>query len=157
MTQPEVLTRPRSVQIDPATRFVRSLPGDFIMLREASHALGVSEYVLRKYIADDEPGLQPSKYTMFGKVKIYLYTEEDVKRIEKHLSTRVQVFEHTGQAKKTGRPPKYDDAERKSRDQKHSRAWYWRNRVAILTERGDIAGAQVAQKRLDEIIKELRK
>lgn len=151
----ETLTR--AVRIDPATRYVRSLPGNFIMLREAAMACGTSEYVLRKFISDDTPGLQPSKYTMFGKVKIYLYTDEDVRRIQDHLKSRKVVFEHDGQARRLGRPPKYTTDERKWRDKMHTRKWYWNNRAKVLADKGDEAGAQKALKKVADIDKELKK
>jgi len=152
---PEVMDR--TVTIDPATRFVRSLPGDYFLLREAAASCGVSDYVLRKFIADDVPGCQPSKYTMFGKVKIYLYTRDDIKSIQKYMKSKTVVFEHDGQAKRIGRPPRYTQSERDWRSRMYSKSWYWKNRVKLLTERGDEAGATAAQKRVDELVKELRK
>jgi len=155
MTQPETLTR--VVTIDPATRFVRSLPGNYSMLREAAHACGVSQFTLRKFIADDVEECTPSKYTMFGKVKIYLYTDEDIASIKKYLKSQVQIFDHNGQARRIGRPPKYAEDERHDRDKLHSKKWYWNNRVKLLTERGDIAGAKEAKKRVKEIDEELKR
>ena len=143
--------------VDPATRFVRALPGDYFMLREAAQACGVSQFTLRKFIADDVPECTPSKYTMFGRVKIYLYTDEDIDSIKEYLSHLVQVFDHNGPAKKVGRPPKYLQPERHTRDKLHSRKWYWNNRVKILVGKGDSAGAREARRRVKEIDEELKK
>lgn len=153
--EPEVLTR--SVRVDPATRYVRSLPGNYLMLREAAHACGVSSFVLRKFIAEGTPGCLPSKTATWGKVRIYLYTMKDVARIQKHLAERQTVQDFDGQTKKVGRPPKYGESERKWRDQQHSKKWYWKNRVKLLNDKGDTAGAEQAQKRVDEIEKELKR
>jgi hypothetical protein len=150
-------TETQAVRIDPTTRFVRSLPGEYFLLREAAAACGVSPFVLRKYISEDVPECTPSKYTMFGKVKIYLYTKADIKSIQDYMKKRIVVFEHDGQARRIGRPPKYSDEQRHWRDQQHSKKWYWKNRVRLLTEKGDEAGAAKAQKRVDEIERELRK
>jgi hypothetical protein len=151
-------TLPReAIKVAPAVRHVRSLPGNWFMLREAAHELGVSDYVLRKFIAEDTPGLQPSKYTMFGKVKVYLYSRADVTRIAKHLATRAVVYPHDGQAKRFGRPPKYDAEERKWRDRLHSRRWYWMNRVQALTEKGDEKGVAKAKAKIRAIDRELKK
>lgn len=145
------------VRVDPATRFVRSLPGDYIMLREAAEMLEVTQFTLRKFIQDDVEGCVPSKYAMLGKIKIYLYTQEDVESIRDHLRDLTKVYDHVGQAKRIGRPPEYTQPERDKRSRLYSKSWYWKNRVRLLTERGDADGAAQAQQRVDEIQKELKK
>ena len=72
--------------MDPATRFVRSLPGDYFMLREAAELTGVSSYTLRKLIAANANGLVPSKEARFGELKIYLYTRDDIERLNDHFA-----------------------------------------------------------------------
>jgi len=155
MTSPETLER--TVYADPATRFVRSLPGTYFMLREVAHACNVSQFTLRKFIADDVKECVPSKYTMFGKIKIYLYTREDIESIQHYLDNQVRVFDHEGPAKKMGRPATYSKPERDKRSRLYSKQWYWKNRAKILQERGDIAGSKEATKRADDIGKELKK
>lgn len=145
-----------TVRVDPATRFVRSLPGDYFLLREAAEATGVSQFTLRKMIADDIPGCTPSKYAMFGKIKIYLYTRQDIENIRKYLGNRHQIFNHTGMAKRIGRPPTYSKAERRDRSRLYSKAWYWRNREKILKSRGDKEGAAAARDKALAIEKELK-
>lgn len=145
-----------SVKIDPATRFVRSLPGDYFLLREAAEATGVSQFTLRKMIADDIPNCTPSKYAMFGKIKIYLYTRQDIENIRKYLGNRHQIFNHTGMARKTGRPATYTKAQRKERSRLYSKAWYWRNREKILKSKGDKEGAYAAHQKAVEIEKVLK-
>lgn len=146
-----------TISVDPATRFVRSLPGDYFLLREAAQYLGVSQFILRKYIADDVPECTPSKFAMFGKVKIYLYTREDIESIQKHIAKRATIYEHDGQARRVGRPPTYTKSERQWRSRMYSKAWYWRNREKILNERGDEAGAAKARAKADEIDRELKR
>lgn len=140
-----------TIRVDPATRFVRSLPGDFFLLREAADAIGVSQFVLRKFIADGTEGCTPSKYAMFGKVKIYLYTRDDIETIRQHLSARHRVFKHDGQARRVGRPPQYTKEERANRSRLYSKSWYWRSREKILSQRGDAEGAKKARDKADEI------
>jgi hypothetical protein len=146
-----------TIPVDPATRFVRSLPGEYFLLREAAQHLGVSQFTLRKFIADDVPECTPSKFAMFGKVKIYLYTREDIESIKKHIESRAVVFEHDGQARRVGRPPTYTKAERHYRSRLYSKAWYWKNREKLLSERGDEAGAAKARERAEDIARELRR
>ena len=144
-----------TIRIDPATHFVRSLPGGYFMLREAAEATGVSQFTLRKMIADDIPNCTPSKYAMFGKIKIYLYTRDDIENIRKYLGNRHQIFNHTGMAKRTGRPATYTRKERKERSRLYSKAWYWKNREKILKSKGDKEGAASAREKADAIDKEL--
>lgn len=145
------------VNVDPATRFVRSLPGDYFLLREAAQHLGVSQFTLRRFIADDVPECTPSKYAMFGKVKIYLYTRDDIESIKTHLDSRSTVYAHDGQARKVGRPPTYTKEQRDYRSRLYSKQWYWRNRQRLLADRGEIEKAEKAQAKADEIARELRR
>jgi hypothetical protein len=145
-----------TVRLDPATRFVRGLPGEWFMLREAAEASGVSQFTLRKMIAEDIPQCTPSKYAMFGKIRIYLYTRKDIENIRKYLIERNQVYNHNGQAKRIGRPPTYSKTERKDRSRLYSKAWYWKNRAEILESKGDKAGAAKARAKARELKKELK-
>lgn len=92
------------------------------MLSEAAKALGLSTTTLRKYIADDVTGLQPSHSVMFGKVEIYLYTDSDIKRMRETLDNRVIVRRY----KRGGRPNKYDLDQRKERQRLFGRRYYWK-------------------------------
>ena len=144
-----------TVRLDPATRFVRSLPGEYFLLREAAEASGVSQFTLRKMIADDIPECVPSKYAMFGKIKIYLYTREDIERIRGYLGNRQRIFAHNGMARKVGRPAKYTQVQRAQRSRLYSKAWYWKNREKILNQKGDHDGAMKAAEKARMIEKEL--
>ena len=143
--------------IDPATRFVRSLPGDYFMLREAAELAGVSAYTLRKYIAQNTEGLTPSKYVNYGAMKIYLYTREDIERLSAHVEERRQVYDHDGVQPKRqgGRPARYTKEERAQRNRLHSMRWYYRRRAEVLSARGDTSGAEEARSKALEIDNEL--
>jgi hypothetical protein len=146
-----------TIRIDPATRFVRSLPGNYFMLREAAKSVGASQYTLRKLIEEDVPGCSPSKFAKWGKTRIYLYTRENIETIREYLETRTVVYDHEGPQRKVGRPPTYSEKERKWRSKQYSKAWYWENREKVLTERGDTEGAAEARATADAIRKELKK
>lgn len=92
------------------------------MLREAAEELDRSPSTLRKYIADEVEGLQPSKAVMFGKVQVYLYTKEDIESMRKVLDARVSVREYS----RTGRPSKFTLEQRKYRARLFSRRHYWK-------------------------------
>lgn len=155
MTAPEVLER--TIYTDPVTRFVRSLPGDYFMLREAAHACDVSQFTLRKFIAENVEECLPSKVTQFGKIRVYLYTREDIVRIQAYLAKQNVVLDYNGPAKKMGRPALYTKEQMDERKKLYTKRWYWRNRAKLLAERGDTAGAQEAEAKANEVTKELEK
>jgi len=144
------------VRIDPATRFVRSLPGDYFLLREAAEAVGTSQFILRKMIQDGPSDCAPSKYAQFGKTKIYLYTREDIEAIRKHIEVMHSVHDHNGPARKPGRPAKFSKTQRRERARLYSKAWYWKNRAKVLAESGDIKGADLAMWRAKQVESELK-
>lgn len=155
MKSPEILER--TVFTDPVTRFVRSLPGDYFMLREAAHACDVSQFTLRKFIAEDVKECLPSKTTQFGKIRVYLYTREDIERIQKHLEQQSRVYDYNGPAKKMGRPSIYTKEQMDERKKLYTKRWYWRNRAKLLADRGDTAAANEALSKADEVTRELSK
>lgn len=143
--------------MDPATRFVRSLPGDYLMLREAASAIGVSPQFLRKAIRDDRVEYLPSKSGYLGKVKIYLYTRTDLDRMRKALEQSRVVYDYDGQMRRPGRPRRYTREEAKERQRLFSRSYYYRKRVAALEEQGlsETAEYKKAKARLREIERKL--
>lgn len=144
--------------MDPSTRFVRSLDGDYFMLREAAEVLGVSQRKLRDFIKSNPEGLGPSFATMFGKIKIYLYTKEDIDAIRKHLKSQRRVFRNTNTPHTTGRPAKWSDSERKVRQRLYSQSHYYRMRIKELEAAGDRHDDIVkAQKKVKEIDDELER
>lgn len=145
----------RPVRIDPATKFVRSLEGDYYMLREAAELLGVSQRVLRHYIQQRNKDLSPSFSASMGKVRIYLYTLEDVNRIRDALRERSVVYKNEGRIA-VGRPPRFTSEQRKIRQRKFSMANYYIKRSTSFEESGDIEKATEALNKAQQIYKELR-
>ncbi len=121
-----------SLELSPAVAFVRSLPGEFFMLREVAEMVGVSQYTLRNLIANDAEGLTPSNFAMFGNVKIYLYTRDDIGRLQKHFERRLEVLKYNGQSAKVGRPALYTKEERRERNRLHSQSYYYKKRFESL-------------------------
>lgn len=136
---------------DPATRFVRSLPGDYFMLREAAEELNLSPYTLRKYIVEDIDGLVPSKAVMFGKVQVYLYTKEDIERMRNVLVSREQVRPYD----RKGRPSKYSLEQRNERARLFSRRHYWRKMLEKAEFMEDERRITEVREELAQIEKEL--
>ncbi len=129
-------------KLDPATTFVRSLDGNFYMVREAADMLGVNHRTLRNLNEGDDKDLKPSFMAYLGKVRIYLYTEEDLKRLEKYFQERKQVFPNTEKSgTSNGRPARYSKEERKQRQRLFSKAHYYGRRAQEETEKGDLAKA----------------
>lgn len=142
---------------DPATRFVRQLPGDWYKLSEAAELIGVSHSTLRKLISDDREGLVPGHFAMFGKNRIYLYSDDDIERLRKHFESREIIYRHDGPVRRAGRPAIYSKDERKARARLRSRVWYWRNRVKLLKEQGRTDEMLQAEEKLRQIEGELGK
>ncbi len=154
MTNPEVL--PRKVYTNPTTRFVRSLEGDYLMLSEVAVICDVSPFTLRKFIADDVKKGLPSSIAMFGKTLIYLYTQEDVQRIQELLKERNQVSAYNGPlSRKSGRPTMYSNDEKTNLKRLYSRHWYYKERVREFTEAGNMDKAAAAQSKADKIQQEI--
>lgn len=143
--------------MDPSTRFVRSLDGDYLMLRETAVTLGVSSQFLRKAIRDDRVEYLPSKSVWFGKVKIYLYTRQDLDRMRKALEESRIVFDHDGQMRRPGRPRRFTKDEAKERQRLFSRAYYYRKKIAQLEADNlqETGQYKKAQTRLREIERKL--
>jgi hypothetical protein len=120
--------------LDPATRFVRSLDGEYYMLREAAAKLGVSDRTLRNLlqgkVGGDPNAFGPSYKVNFGKITIYLYTKEDIEKIRKHLEERRQVLPNEGGVRPPGRPVKWTDEQRRERQRLYSAQHYYRRRLA---------------------------
>ena len=152
----------KTAPLDPATRLVRSLEGEYFKLSEAAEILGVPESTLRALIKDasegGDPDGAPKQYIPFGKIPIYLYTHEDIDRIREVLTKRRSASPVPFDMVLNGRPPRYTPEERAVRTKLSARAWYYRNRIARL-EAGDApkAAAAAAKRKLKEINDELKR
>lgn len=144
--------------LDPTTRFVRSLDGDYFMLREAAEMLGVHHRTLRTLIRDfGDQELGPSFVAYMGKVRIYLYTREDIEAIREHLENRRTVYPTSGEPRTSGRPRIYTAEERRARQRKYSQIHYYRRKAEALEKEGLVKEAKAANQRADQITKELKK
>lgn len=145
-------------RMDPATRLVRSLPGEWYKLSEVAEMIGCHEKTLRGLIAaahetGDKSGA-PSKYVAYGKKHIYLYSPKDVERIRKLLADRTALRSFDN----IGRPPIYTPEERAARTKLSSRAWYYRSRIKKLEQAGAPRKTITeAKRRLRDIQAELKK
>ena len=146
-------------RIDPATRFVRRLDGDFLKLQEAADLLGVSKRTLRNFIRKKREGFQPSHIGYMGKLGIYLYSEEDVERIRQLLDDRYKIRTNEGQGP-MGRPAVYTTEERVIRQRQYSMAHYYRKRYESLVAEGKAEKAEAARVKMEEyenLLKEAKK
>ena len=73
----------------PADRLIAKLEGGpYYKLTEVAEKLSCSVSTLRRLV--DSPDLKaPSYETKTGQMKLYLYTEEDVEELRKHLNPQV--------------------------------------------------------------------
>ena len=90
-----LVNKPRKVRdtsISPVTEYVRSLDGDYKTTQEVADELGVSAQLIRKWSRNPRPTQAPSFIAPFGKIKINLYTPEDIQSLRDYMSNRKQVF-----------------------------------------------------------------
>lgn len=143
--------------IDPISAFVRTLDGDYYLVREVADAVGVSQHRLRKAIKYEEPGMLPSDVVMLGKMTVYLYTIEDVKQIKETLANKrvVSRFKDIKKspALKVGRPNLYTEEQKTERARLFSRVSYWKNRLK-LAEKLDDESMQIRAKIMIKDLKE---
>jgi|694.fasta_scaffold04974_32 DNA-binding transcriptional MerR regulator len=120
----------------PTVRFVRSLPGEYYMVSEAAKMIGVSPHTLRQYVSD--PNLSPTKCANFGKVRIYLYTMEDIQKIQNELNERRKVVDFNGErmGKPSGRPSKFSKEEAAHRKRLYAQRYYYTKRAHKLRSEG---------------------
>lgn len=147
-----------NVTVDPVTAFVRGLDGDFYMVREAAEALGIKRHVLQRAIGNGTEGMVPSHAVMIGKMKVYLYTLEDVQRMKQIMEERktIKTFDDVSSVKgKGGRPSQYNEEERRQRARLYSRACYWKKRIVLAQERGDDELLRQATAMVDQIEEEI--
>jgi len=141
-------------RMDPSTRFVRSLEGEFFLLREAAGMLGISTQALRKTVHDKSVAA-PSFWVMFGKLKIYLYTREDVDELRAWFKAREEVFRvGEGEMPKVGRPRKYDAVQKAQKQREYARSYYWRKQLESAVKSDDQDAILKAKGKLYELEKE---
>jgi len=145
-------------KIDPVTTFVRGLDGGpYYMVREASEILGVNHRVLRKFNDDPDSDLKPSFLAFLGKVKVYLYTEDDIDRIKDALEERRRVYPNDpALIPVRGRPRSFTKEDRKQRQKLYSRAHYYGKRAQEELERGNMGKASEYLAQQKAVKKELR-
>jgi len=142
-------------RVDSPTKFVRSLDGTYYMVSELSEMLGIAQSTLRKRMHDpDTPEWQPSFTAALGKMTIYLYTPDDVKRIRGLMKAVRQPQPFTNAV---GRPALYTPVERKERQRLFSQRHYWSHRLAEALEDNKQEAAKHAKKKLDVIERKLDK
>ena len=150
-----------SNRIAPSVRFVRSLEGTYYLLREAAEMLEVSPRTLRNFIDKDNDLLGPSFFTYLGKIKIYLYTEDDIKRLREYITEQKNLIYPISENPKTkethkGRPAKWTAEQRKMRQRKFSQVHYYKNQAEKHQNAGNPAKAEKALKKMRQIQKQLR-
>lgn len=142
--------------ISPTIRFVRSLPGEYYMVSEAAKMLGLSPHTLRQYVSD--PALSPTKCANFGKIRIYLYTMEDIDRIKAELDERRKVVDYNGErhGRPSGRPRQFTEYEAAQRKKMYAKRYYYQKRAEQLIAQGREEDASIAFKKAWEIDQNLK-
>jgi hypothetical protein len=132
--------------VSPVVRHVRTLDGEYYMLREVAEQLGIPINALRGLIHKHPDALGPSSMTYLGRIKIYLFTAADVEALHRHLEWR-RGFHPDLDDLHGGRPSLWSHAEQEDRHVRHASAYYWRKRAERLEAagRGEEARAATAR------------
>lgn len=140
-------------EVAPAIRHVREAEGEWSTLGEAAAALGISrERLLR--IGNRHPELGPGGVTFLNGMKIYTYDDDDVRAVAAHLAGRYPGRTRNRRVSR-GRPAVRTPEERRARRSQLVLAGYYRRRAEELAVAGDLAGAERASTRAEEITDEL--
>lgn len=144
------------VVISPITRYVRSLPGEYYTVTEAAKLLHLSPHTLRSYAGSGDSKLAPTKCAYFGKVRLYLYTAEDVSRIKNELDARREVKEFNGErfGRPSGRPAIYTKEQVAQRKRLYARRHYYKKKAQEARLHGEDSSRY--DSRVEEITRELR-
>lgn len=92
-TRPAPEEKPKRTRsgVSPVIAYVRSLGPEYKVASEVAEEVGVSVQAIRKYAKN--PDLKaPSFVAPFGKLRIHLYTREDIKELQDFINGRKQVF-----------------------------------------------------------------
>lgn len=145
--------------LDPVSAFVRSLDGEYYLVREAAEALGVSQHYLRRSIKQEVEGMLPSHGVMIGKMKVYLYTMDDIHRMQVLIKEKKAVSDFSvikdQEGGRGGRPAVYTKEERLTRSRLYSRACYWKNRIKHADNINDKVMKEKATFMLEQIESEI--
>lgn len=127
------------------------------MVTEVAQNLGVSAFTVRKWLTGDDEQLWPSRTVMFGRVQVYLYTQQDIERMRARLEER-RTQAYTGKrVGGMGRPRTYSDEARIRRNRLQSRRYYWKLRYEEAVFNGDVTLINKAEKKIKEIDRDERK
>lgn len=94
--KPKERTKPAGRQMKredtPAVSYVKAINPDYATIGEVAEILDVSTATLRNWMKDpDHPTQAPSLQGQLGKMKIYIYTPEDVQALKDWRSARNTV------------------------------------------------------------------
>lgn len=121
--------------VHPIAQFVRGLGGDLMLIREVAHYLGVSQAALRG-AAQRHPELGPSYSVPYKRIRLNLYTPQDMLALERYLTR----YKATG-GKRRGQPRLWTEREARERIRRRDRARHlvYRSRREAAAGREDLA------------------
>lgn len=132
-------------------RYVRSLPGNYLLRREVADQLGCAHTTISYLGRPAGPkGLGPTHTAKYGAVTLNLYTPERVEAIRLYLS---RVARHSP---RRGRPRIWSSEENIARRRQHARMYAYRSRARKYSADGDADTASVLTRRADAIARKLR-
>lgn len=133
----------RKARISPVTAFVRSIEGGpWFTTCEAAVSIGTTEGSLRRWMHKDVDLFGPSFDTTYGKLKIYLWSAEDIARV----AANYEAYRQAQPGRFVGRPGRvrvWSVLEKESRDARLARASYYRRAAKTLAAKGRHLEAEI--------------
>lgn len=134
----------------PMIRYVRSLPGNYLLRREVADQLGCAHTTLSYLGRPGAPkGLGPTHTAKYGGITLNLYTPERVEQIRRYLSRTAR------NVPRRGRPKMWNSAENLARRRERARMYAYRARARKYSQAGDEGTASVLMRRADAVARKL--
>lgn len=148
-----------ALRIDPVTRFVRELEGDYYLPREAAVVLGITVDRLKRLGRQYPDTLGPGYVTWWGDVKLFLYDDADIVQIRSYFEKLDEQcppeLSRYRNRNGRGRPPVWSHDEHASRHRRRALCRYHRRAADRFAEQGRHDRAQQARERAEQINAEL--
>lgn len=146
-----------TLRMDPVTRYVRELEGDYYLPREAAVLLGISVDRLKLLGRRYPDTLGPGYVTWMGDVKIFLYDQDDIAAVRAYFAEldAKRPPELSAYRNGRGRPPVWSHAEHAARHRRRALARYHAGMARRYASEGRAEQAHSSRERAEAISAEL--
>lgn len=146
-----------TMRLDPVTRHVRGLDGDFYLPREAAKVLGISVDRLKALGRRFPDTLGPGYVSWLGDLKVYLYDDGDIAAVRDYFAKldAQRPVELSPYRNGRGRPPVWSHDEHASRHRRRALRTYHARMAARCAAQGRAERAETYRRRAEALSSEL--